>query len=213
MKRTIRQFAIGGMLSCLLCAAYGQTCEPYIRLGIGTGVNPDFIEGIGMDLEGGVSYKGIEASVSLTLLNSLPLEGTSQYLAYQTQRHESTVFDGVNDNLSGQRDISVMVNVGYDLLRLIPDNRRHHLTPFVGIGWSGLTSLRAIYRDIPASVPGPEDVTRGSCIAYAHDSAFDYCLGARYEYSFSDRWGAGVVYKYLDLQEGGLLGIYASYHF
>ena len=30
---------VGGALSCLLSVAYGQMCEPYIRLSMGTGVS------------------------------------------------------------------------------------------------------------------------------------------------------------------------------
>ena len=206
-----KKFWLVGVLLCGFYVSNAQKVAPYIRLGVGTGASPDFFEGIGMDVEGGIDYRGLQLSVGLTLFNSLPLGDTYQSISLQTHDDETIGICGMNNNLSGKRNVSAMVGIGYDLLRLIPDNVRHHLVPYFGIGWSSCTSLRA-YHDALIGV-GESDVTYGCFIQYDHASSFDYGFGARYEYSFSEKWGAGVAYKYFDLWEGDMLGFYVIYHF
>ena len=51
----------------ILFGASAQELRPYARLGVATTVAPDFFDGIGTEVEGGVHYKGIMASMAMTL--------------------------------------------------------------------------------------------------------------------------------------------------
>lgn len=204
-------------LLCLSAPAIAQEGNPdfnsYARLGIGTGISPDFIDGISFDAEGGVNFKGLQAALSVTIFNTLPLDNTNQSISLQTNPSETIGIDRINQHISGKRNTSVMVSLGYDLLRFIPGNTRHHLLPYFGIGWSGLTTLHTLSNSPISENPDGSHITYGSSIEYDFSSSFDFCAGAKYEYSITDKWGIGLAYKYLDLSESDLLSIYVSHSF
>lgn len=191
----------------------GQDFRSYARVGIGTGISPDFFDGIGFEAEGGVNFKGVQAALSLTLYNTLPLKSTNQSISLQSTGGETIGLDGVNRNLSGKRNTSVMISLGYDLLRFISGNTRHHLIPYFGIGWSGLTTLRTYHNAPIAGEAGRSDITYGSHVGYDFSSDFDFCFGGKYEYSITDKWSIGLSYKYLDLAESDLLSIHIARSF
>lgn len=201
-------------LLCLSTATmaqeFNQDINLYARLGIGTGIRPDFIDGVSFDAESGVNFKGLQAALSVTVWNTLPLDNTNQSISIQTNESEMIGINGINRHISGKRNTSVMVSVGYDLLRFIPGNTRHRLLPYFGIGWSGLTSLRTSSNSPIGVNPDGSHITYGSSIEYDLSSSFDFCAGAKYEYSITDKWGIGLAYKYLDLAESDLLSIYVS---
>lgn len=200
-------------LLSLSASVAGQDFHSYARVGIGTGISPDFFDGIGFEGEGGVNFKGVQAALSLTLYNTLPLKSMNQSISLQSTGGETIGFDGVNRHLSGKRNTSVMISLGYDLLRFIPGNTRHHLIPYFGIGWSGLTTLQTYHNAPIAGGTNGSTLTYGSHIGYDFSSDFDFCFGGKYEYSITDKWGIGLSYKYLDLAEADLLSIYVSRSF
>lgn len=204
-------------LAFLLCLTapvmgqgFNQDFNSYARLGIGTGISPDFVDGISFDVEGGVNFKGLQAAVSVTFYNTLPLDNTYQSILIQSDGLDAVGFDMTGRNESGKRNTSVMVSLGYDLLRFIPGNKRHHLLPYVGIGWSSLTSFRSYHNSPIVSEPYSSHMIHESSIRYGRSSDFDFCFGGKYEYSITDKWGIGLSYKYLDLAESDLLSIHVT---
>ena len=77
----------------------------------------------------------------------LPLKEMDQGIFLETGNKEN-VSGTVDRNISGIRNSSIMLNVGYDLLRFI----KHHLLPYVGVGWSGCTLLDVVNgRPVPSA--------------------------------------------------------------
>lgn len=186
---------------------YGQV-KPYVQFGVGTGLKTDFFKSEGLDFEGGVKFKGLQVGVSFTWLNSLTLKEMTQGVFLETGKKEN-ISGTVDRNISGIRSSSIMLNIGYDLLRLIPGNSKHHLLPYVGAGWSGCTLLDVVNsRPIP-SVPN----TYETSVVYKYKSGVDFSLGAKYEYSITDKWNLGISYKYFDSSRRDMLSICTSYSF
>lgn len=129
---------------CVSTSVIGQELNPYLRLEVGTGCS-DFFDGISGDVEGGIRYRGLQVGLSLTLYSNMPFENMNQSIMVQTDGQSDVAFVGTGQSTSSKRNTSVMLQVGYDLLGLIPGNVKHHLIPFVGIGWSNLHSFKSYY--------------------------------------------------------------------
>ena len=95
----------------------------YAHLGISSQIAPDFFHGIGTDIEGGIHWRGFMASAALTLWSDYPLKNDHRYLTISRQPGGSASVGDVVD-LDGKpfywatRDVSIMIQAGYDLLRL-----------------------------------------------------------------------------------------------
>lgn len=194
----------------ILFGASAQELRPYARLGVATTVAPDFFDGIGTEVEGGVHYKGIMASMAMTLWSNIPMSTDAQSIIISRDEDGPlSVADNVDPFYSGERNFSIMVQAGYDLLSLIPDNSRHHLTPFAGIGWSSLSAVIATrHQDHFYSEWEPTPFY--SALAYSHLSKFDYTFGGRYEFSITDKWHVGLSYKYMHAADRHLMSLGVS---
>lgn len=212
MRKSITVVLLALSISCVSTSVIGQELKPYIRLGIGTSCS-DFFEGISGDIEGGIHYKGLQAGVSLALYSDRPFENMNRSLMVQTDGQSEVTFIENNQAISSKRNTSVMLQVGYDLLSLIPGNAKHHLIPFVGIGWSNLHLLKSYSHSPVGWDPDGSVSTWASSVSFETTSAFDFSVGGRYEYSITDGWRLGLSYKYLDLLERDLLSVHVSHYF
>lgn len=186
----------------------------YAHLGISTQIAPDFFHGIGTDIEGGIHWRGLMASAALTLWSDYPLKSDYRYLTVSRQPGGPVSVGDVVD-LDGEpfywamRDVSIMIQVGYDLLRFIPRNTRHHLWPYAGIGWTAITQDFSYSAQTYAFMEGTDD-PYFSTMLHFRSTGFDYCAGARYAFSITDKWMVGLTYKYMDALEGHLMSLHVS---
>ena len=186
----------------------------YAHLGISSQIAPDFFHGIGTDIEGGIHWQGFMASAALTLWSDYPLKNDHRYLTISRQPGGSASVGDVVD-LDGKpfywatRDVSIMIQAGYDLLRFIPRNMRHHLWPYVGIGWTAITQDFSYSAQTCAFMEGSDD-PYFSTMFHFRSTGFDYCVGARYAFSITDKWMVGLTYKYLDALEDHLMSLHVS---
>lgn len=203
---------------CLILSIIGfssslkaQEVDSYVRVGIGTGASSKCFHSLATEAVGGISYNGLHAAISLTLYNSSPFQNKTQSIYTEMNpAGESFTLHPFSKAMENKRSVSALLEVGYDLLRFIPGNHRHKLIPFVGIGWGGLTKMKSVYHAPVAWSPDGSTDKWATSIVYDASSAFDYCLGGRYEFAITDKWRIGASYKYLDLLEGDLLFIHVS---
>lgn len=198
----------------ILFGASAQELRSYAHLGISTQIAPDFFHGIGTDIEGGIHWRGVMASVALTLWSDYPLKSDQRYLTISRQPGEAASVGDVVD-LDGKpfywatRDVSIMIQAGYDLLRFIPRNTRHHLWSYVGIGWTAITQDFSYSAQTYAFIEGKDD-PYFSTMFHSRSTGFDYCAGARYAFSITDKWMVGLTYKYMNVLEDHLMSLHVS---
>lgn len=186
------------LLICLLMISVSGTAQQvtsFIRAELGTGVSSDFFESTMFKAEWGKSFRGLEAGLSLTCYNSLPIKSTYRYMLYEVSGENQLMSHSETRNISGKRNISIMLNLSYDLLSFISKANRHHLRPTVGIGWANCLTLN--------NQVNKERVQ----LIYDTTSGLDLSFGARYEYDLNKKLTLGAYYEYLNILERGSIGI------
>lgn len=208
----MRKWLLMGIMVCLVGVMNAQEkAKPFMRLGVGTSLSPEFVKGFGGDLEAGVAYKGFELSADFMLYSTFTLGGAS--VSLQTLSGKGlgpTITNNVTEDLDGERSTSVFFTVGYDLMRFIRGNERHHLIPSIGLGWSGRFTVDGF--DGHYTAPDGDQVQDTRLLLH-HASTFDVSFGGRYEYSINDHWGIGLTYKYYKNLDRDYFGAHAVYHF
>lgn len=200
---------MGAVLLICLCGGMSarEQVKPFVRIGIGTALYPE-VRGLGGDMEAGIHYKGMECALALTLYNSDPIREKERWMQYSHSPFgwgegvSRVYFQRLN-----YRSTSLCLTFGYDVLRLIPRNERHHLILSVGVGWSGENIVRGIY------LTDENNCRYRSEKEHAYNPTVELPLGARYEYSLNARWGVGVTYKMHCVMGRDFFGAHAVYHF
>jgi hypothetical protein len=167
---------------------YAQSSSSFLRAGVGTGATDDSFKGIAFGAEWGKEYRGWEFSGSLTYFDSKMDEDNFRTVSYV--EHGSTSHAAIytlDTDGETQRGMMLRANVGYDVLRFIKGNTRHHLRPFVGIGYASKTTDSGW-----ANENGNEKDIE---MRYHHERGIDGAAGMRYEYTIAKNWDLGAYYE------------------
>lgn len=212
MKKRICLRNVWWMVALLVCLCGGMNAQekvkPFMRLGVGTSLYPRFMRGLGGNIEAGLHYKGMEFALNLTLYNSDPIREKERMIqdSHFTYGPESKV-DLTYFERPNYQTTSLCLTFGYDVLRLIPRNEKHHLILSAGVGWSG---ENAVYIHVNV------DEANKLCWnekEHTYNPTLEIPLGVKYEYSINERWGVGVTYKMHYVMERDFFGAHAVYHF
>jgi hypothetical protein len=188
-------------------SAYAQKVGTYIRAGIGTGASQSFFQSGSLSVEYGKSIVGLEVGIQLSLFNSLPMstERKSVLTQYEGNELQFVTMEGRRP-LSGEREISLMLSAGYNLLSLLRNQHRHSFTPYVGFGWGDLTTV-----DYNDGVDGAGNTVLS--LIYDHTFTTNLMFGVRYEYGITEKIRLGLHYTYYNSVESDVVGIHIVHSF
>ena len=209
----VKRWMMAALLVCLCGGMNAQEkAKPFMRLGVGTSLYPRFMRGLGGNIEAGLHYKGMEFALNLTLYNSDPIRRDERLAQesinawYGDREWKDPVVKALFER-SNFQSTSLCFTFGYDVLRLIPRNEKHHLILSVGVGWSGENNVETYYNMDEAN----ERAWREN--EHTYNPSLELPLGAKYEYSLNERWGVGVTYKMHYVMGRDFFGAHAVYHF
>ncbi|MDR1557422.1 MAG: porin family protein [Tannerellaceae bacterium] len=190
MKKTIGLF----ILFSLSVSAFAQGNKDFGRLGIGTGLSdrPSY----SFDIEYGKTFRHLEVSLKFSYF-FIPI-GNLHYLSifykdrgdWQDISHSGP---GRNGTYSGKENLSLTLNVGYNILSQFSE--KHNFTPFIAAGYGSITKIDNITAENMGS------------LTYDYRSAFEYGFGTRYEYALNSKLRLGVYYEYYNHLERDILGV------
>jgi len=182
-------------------SSYAQKKSTYVNLKLGTSISPEFMQSGAFSVEYGKTYStGLSLGIQLALFNSVPyktLYSNIDVINYQTDKE--TAVSTMTQYYSGKKDVSVFFNVGYDVLSLIPQNYRHHFTPYFGYGVSNTSVIE--YFDNRFS----ED--RKLHLRYDQIVGANFTMGAKYEYDVTDKLSLGLYFSHYELLEHSVISI------
>lgn len=195
-----------GCLLSLFAAGYSQTdCKSFVRMGLGTGATENTGSGISFMGEYGLDYRGWEISGSFSYYDAMPLKNEVRSLEYDSNNgvHAATLSKDVDN----KRSVSLMLNVGYDLLRLFDFNARHHFCPYVAMGWSECTRMVNHGDGIMGIEPNGQIVRERNILLYDNSSDVNFAFGVNYSYDINSKWSVGLHYEYQNLMERDIVGL------
>ncbi|MDR1161771.1 MAG: outer membrane beta-barrel protein [Tannerellaceae bacterium] len=201
-------------LTLLSFCVYAQTPGYYVRAGIGTGatshVGTDekaFMNSGAFVVEYGRVLSGIEAGIQLSLYDTHPFSDRQTVLNVYNRQTNNESSGGSETSISERKDVSLMLNVGYNLLSLLKSNEKHFFTPYVGYGLSKLTQVD--YGNKKVITSGGNNLS----MSYDNVISSNFMLGVRYEYIICGNTKVGLYWSYYDLLERDVLGVSAGYTF
>ncbi|MDR2146309.1 MAG: hypothetical protein LBE91_07620 [Tannerella sp.] len=184
------------MLFLLSVSIFAQKESNHIRAGVGMGITSD--KGGSLAAEYGKTFHGLEAGIALSIFTSSPFNTKDPAIDVVNWNTEEEFVGGVfTDNFSDIRDISLIINVGYNLLSLIPKNSRHYLTPFVGYGISQLSQVNYLN--------GGNN--RRLYLNYDNRIGGNFVFGIRYEYELTETVRLGLYFSRYQFSEQNIAGI------
>jgi hypothetical protein len=195
-------------------SSYAQMPKNYIRAGIGTGATSHvgtegtaFLNSGALVVEYGKIFFGIEAGVQLSLYDTHPFSTEKMLLNVYNRQTSNESSGGSEKNISERKDISLMLNVGYNLLSLISSNKKHFFTPYVGYGLSKLTQIN--YGNTKVETTGSNNLS----MSYDNTIGGNFMFGFRYEFIISGNAKVGLYYSNYQLSERDVLGVSVCHAF
>jgi len=182
-----------------------QENKPFATACLSTQAAGEAFRGASISMEAGYNIKGLDISAQFSYYaNHWGKKGFSsmQYSSYE---------DNINftHTVGDKRTISNMslrLNLAYDVLRFIHGNWRHHLRPHVGIGYSQYRES-AYYRMRMTDI-------EGYCWNEKVDDGFEVALGIGYDFSITRNWSVGAfIEESMLVREQDIMGLRVRYSF
>jgi hypothetical protein len=172
----------------LSTSVFAQENKSFVRFGIGSGFQD---EPLTFGIEYGKIFGHWEAGVKFTYYNTFPFKDEYRGMQYLDNGIvQNIVHAGIGNYYYGTKYLSFTLNAGYNLFSLFSD--RHNFTPFVAVGYGGLTKM--------------DHIIDAGLLRYYYTFTFEYGFGARYEYAVSDNIRLGLYYEYYNHLERDVLG-------
>ena len=201
MKKMILSLCLIG----LTLAAGAQENGAFVTARVGTKLYDKAFWGADVSMQGGYNYKGLDVSAQISYFSNCWGEDRLDALTYRDDRTGS----GVSTLMSNGKNVSALtirLNLGYDVLHFIHNNWRHHIRPYVGLGYSQLQRS--------SSYVSSYDDVRCYDLANELHSGFELALGLSYDFNFTRHWALGAYIEGLPMiREHGILGLQTRYSF
>lgn len=195
--------------TCLNVAAFaqeGQTMKHNISLGVGTNVFSHWAGGIDLDVGYSYNFKGFVIGVSADWYNNLSgKEVSSDFYTWTQTSSDNLNIEMIDPDKHGSiNNVSVLANAGYDVFRFLSD-KRHHLTPHVGLGYSWMKTVGRYRSPYNSS----DDVT-----ATVKSHGFEVALGIGYSFNILRNFALGITFdRTLRVRKQNIIGVSATYSF
>lgn len=175
----------------------------FARLQGGTTASADPFTGAMAGLNAGMTFKGFEFGLSIDLY-SIKLGDDIQFLQIDQFDGRTIISSSIKKDYAPELGGTIEFNVGYDLLQLLRKPCRHHLIPFLGLGYGQRLYSSVDIIDITGMYKA-ELTSRSEC-------GFDMSIGCRYEFDISSRVSLGAFYNIsMLLHEKDFVGLSLKY--
>lgn len=156
------------------------------RIGAGTPVFDNPFKGIAAELNGGVSWKGAEIGATLGFYTH---GGTDYHDFIQIDDYGDKTYISNNKPHCSSRGLGIYMsaNLGYDLLHLLKQPSRHHLTPFIELGYAQIAKS--------STYDNSQSGLTSFGINDSSTSGFEFTPGCRYEFDITGHLTVGIFAK------------------
>lgn len=193
---------------CLLSlgmAIMAQENGAFVSVGVGTKVNDKAFRGADVSMQAGYNYKGLDVSAQLDFYSNRWGDNRVNSLAYYDYG-DKAIFASLLDGKRNETFMTLRLNLGYDFLRFIRGNWRHHIRPYVGLGYS-------LRNETNNYCYQAKDMTTYSMGEQAQ-KGFELTLGIAYDFNITHHWAVGAFIEGNTLiREQPIMGLRARYSF
>ena len=203
---------INRMLSLIMAVTFvsvtasAQDKHVFVGATLGTqGAGGTFFKGANVSMEAGYYFKGLDVSA---------------YVGFYTNNWGRTVHNDIshsdfqgrvefNKNLDGKGNVSELalrLNIGYDFLHFIKGNWRHHLTPYIGLGYA----QKRVTKNEDSVVNG----LASSSLSEQINNGFEFTIGGAYDFNVVEHWSIGLFFEEsMHIRERDIIGLRTRYIF
>lgn len=201
---TKKIFILYAVMACAM-TAMGQEGKPFVSAGIGTQATGEAFKGAEIAMEAGYNFKGLDISARFSYYsNHWGKRGFSSM--YYSFYEDNTSFMHTTGDKRTITNMSLRLNLAYDVLRFIRGNWRHHLRPHVGLGYSQYSE--SVYYH--TRMTDLEGYTWNGKV----DDGFEVALGIGYDFSITRNWSVGAFFEEsLLVREQDVMGLRARYSY
>lgn len=184
---------------------HAQEGKPFVSASIGTQATGEAFKGAEIAMEAGYNFKGLDISAHFSYYaNHWGKRGFSSM--YYSSHEDNTSFMHTTGDKRTITNMSLRLNLAYNVLRFIRGNWRHHLRLHVGLGYSQY-SESVYYRTRMTDL---ENYTWNRKV----DDGFEMALGIGYDFSITRNWSVGAFFEEsLLVREQDVMGLRARYSF
>ena len=204
MKKTLATVLLLCLLGLSLTAG-AQENGVFVSVGVGTQATSKAFRGADVSMQAGYNYKGLDISAQIDYYGNHWGRDAYTGLTYEEQGDNVFIINNMNNKRS-KSYTTLRLNLGYDLLRFIRGNWRHHLRPYVGLGYSVMhESSNWDYKS--------EDFHKLECMEW-NDRGFELTLGIAYDFNITRHWAVGAfIEESLLTREQDVMGLRLRYSF
>lgn len=198
------------LLLCSICmSGWGQENGVFVSAGLGTKVCDKAFHGADISMQTGYNYKGLDISAQLDYFsnfwgaNDINVRTVESYAGMDATMHALSNTDKDRENIS---HLTIRLNLGYDVLRFIRGNWRHHVRPYVGIGYSQAreSSNSTTHTSLMRTFTWKEQTQSG----------FELTLGIAYDFNITHHWAVGAfIEENALIREQPIMGLRTRYSF
>ena len=201
MKKMILSLCLIG----LSLTAGAQENGAFVSAGVGTKLYDKAFRGADVSMQGGYNYKGLDVSAQLDYFSNCWGKDRLAALTYRDDRTGSGA-SSIMSNSENITALTIRLNLGYDLLHFVHNNWRHHIRPYVGLGYSQLRTS-SNYETSDANMRCYE-------LKDQLHSGFEVIIGMAYDFNITRHWALGAYIEGLPMiREHGIMGLRTRYSF
>ena len=202
MNRTILSLC----LLFIAMAGMAQENKPFVMASVGTQVTDKAFRGADVSMQAGYNFKGLDISAQLDYYSNHWGRSGVNSMTYEVRGNNSLLMTTEMDNKRYKTYMTLRLNLGYDVLRFIHGNWRHHLRPYVGFGYSLCDGTSSLIHE-------EEGMTQYGMVNWRNDG-FEFSLGGAYDFNITQNWAVGAFIEGNPLvREQPIMGLRLRYSF
>lgn len=204
--KILKILSIVVLLTLMPLGANSQNGYVFVGSSLGTqGAGDKFFKGANVSMEAGYYFKGLDVSAYVGFYNTnwgRNVHNNMNYTSYQNK-------EIINKNLDGSENVSELalrLTIGYDFLHFIKGNWRHHLTPYIGLGYA----QKRVTKNEDSVVNG----LAFSSLSEQINSGFEFTIGGAYDFNVVEHWSIGLFFEEsMHIRERDIIGLRTRYIF
>ncbi len=201
MKKIILSLCLLG----LTMTAGAQENGAFVTVGVGTKLYDRAFRGADISMQAGYNYKGMDVSAQISYYtNQWGGRGTNT-ISYNESEGQSNCSHFLDERWN-ETFMTLRLSLGYDVLRFIRGNWRHHIRPYAGLGYSLChNSNNSCYRN--------ENTTALNMTEWT-EHGFDFSLGIAYDFNITRHWALGTyIEAFPMIRDQAIMGLHIRYSF
>ena len=201
MKKMILSLCLLGMSMM----GWAQENGVFVSVGVGTQATDRAFRGADVSMQTGYNFKGLDISAQIDYYANHWGRDGYMGLIYEEQGDKVFISNSMN-NKRTESYMTLRLNLGYDPLRFIRSNWRHHLRPYVGLGYSMMhESSNWNYESA--------DFHKLECMEW-DDRGFELAVGIAYDFNITHHWAIGAfIEESILIREQDVMGLRVRYSF